>query len=51
MIRISHSKLFEHDIFSTVNAFFHTHFIEMGGQFYTGERDGASINLTLEWLF
>jgi hypothetical protein len=24
MIRISHSKLFEHDIFSTVNAFFHT---------------------------
>jgi hypothetical protein len=24
MVRISHSKLFEHDIFSTVNAFFHT---------------------------
>jgi hypothetical protein len=24
MIRISHTKLFEHDIFSTVNAFFHT---------------------------
>jgi hypothetical protein len=26
-------------------------FIEMGGQFYTGERDGASVNITLEWLF
>jgi hypothetical protein len=24
MIRISHTKLFEHDIFSTINAFFHT---------------------------
>jgi hypothetical protein len=24
MIRISHTKLFEHDIFSTLNAFFHT---------------------------
>jgi outer membrane autotransporter protein len=26
-------------------------YLELGGQFYTGARDGASVNLTLEWLF
>jgi hypothetical protein len=26
-------------------------YLELGGQFYTGAHDGASVNLTLEWLF